>query len=78
MPRAILGHDRYAVDNDMVCGWAGSLACEDGINIVAGTGSIGYGQRRGWPHAPAAGAKHFSDEGSAYWIAMQGLNAFRA
>ena len=42
-----LGHSRYACDNDMVCGWAGSLACEDGINIVAGTGSIGYGERQG-------------------------------
>jgi N-acetylglucosamine kinase-like BadF-type ATPase len=76
LPRHILGHDRYTVDNDMVCGWAGSLGCEDGINIVAGTGSIGYGQRRG-VSAPAGGwGEHFSDEGSAYWIAMQGLNAY--
>jgi N-acetylglucosamine kinase-like BadF-type ATPase len=76
IPRAILGHDRYACDNDMVCGWAGSLACCDGINIVAGTGSIGYGQRQG--HAARAGGwgEAFSDEGSAYWIAAQGLNAY--
>ena len=75
-PAAVLGHDRYTCDNDMVCGWAGSLACADGINIVAGTGSIGYGQRRG--HAARAGGwgEAFSDEGSAYWIAMRGLNAF--
>jgi N-acetylglucosamine kinase-like BadF-type ATPase len=76
LPRAILGHDRYTVGNDMVCGWAGSLAAEDGINIVAGTGSIGYGQR-GTRAARAGGwGEAFSDEGSAYWIAMQGLNAF--
>ncbi len=31
----------------MVCGWAGSLACADGINVVAGTGSICYGEYRG-------------------------------
>ena len=37
----LLGHSRYACGNDMVCGWVGSLACEDGISIVAGTGSIG-------------------------------------
>ena len=39
MPASILGHGRYTVDNDMVCGWAGSLGAEDGMNIVAGTGS---------------------------------------
>jgi N-acetylglucosamine kinase-like BadF-type ATPase len=76
LPRAILGHDRYTVDNDMVCGWAGSLGCEDSINIVAGTGSIGYGQRRGVSARAGGWGEHFSDEGSAYWIAMQGLNVY--
>jgi N-acetylglucosamine kinase-like BadF-type ATPase len=75
-PAAILGHDRYACDNDMVCGWAGSLACADGINIVAGTGSIGYGQRRGTAARAGGWGEAFSDEGSAYWIAMRGLNAY--
>jgi N-acetylglucosamine kinase-like BadF-type ATPase len=75
-PAAILRHERYTCDNDMVCGWAGSLGAEDGINIVAGTGSIGYGQR-GSRSARAGGwGEAFSDEGSAYWIAMQGLNAY--
>ncbi|HEY0334164.1 MAG TPA: BadF/BadG/BcrA/BcrD ATPase family protein [Stenotrophomonas sp.] len=76
MPAAILGHDRYACDNDMVCGWAGSLACADGINIVAGTGSIGYGQRQGVAARAGGWGEIFSDEGSAYWIAAQGLNAY--
>src|SRR6185295_1844949 len=40
LPASILGHERYTCDNDMVCGWAGSLGAEDGINVVAGTGSI--------------------------------------
>lgn len=75
-PAAILGHHRYACDNDMVCGWAGSLACADGINIVAGTGSIGYGQRRGSAARAGGWGEAFSDEGSAYWIAMRGLNAY--
>ncbi|MET0288619.1 MAG: BadF/BadG/BcrA/BcrD ATPase family protein [Pseudoxanthomonas sp.] len=76
IPGAVLGHARYDVDNDMVCGWAGSLDCADGINIIAGTGSMGYG-RRGDAAARAGGwGEAFSDEGSAYWIAMQGLNAF--
>jgi N-acetylglucosamine kinase-like BadF-type ATPase len=76
MPAAILGHDRYACDNDMVCGWAGSLGAADGINIVAGTGSIGYGQRHGVGARSGGWGETFSDEGSAYWIAVQGLNAF--
>jgi N-acetylglucosamine kinase-like BadF-type ATPase len=76
IPAAILGHARYACDNDMVCGWAGSLACADGINIVAGTGSIGYGQRQQAQARAGGWGEAFSDEGSAYWIAMQGLNAY--
>jgi len=47
LPEPLLGHRRYRCGNDMVCAWAGSLGGEDGINIVAGTGSIGYGERRG-------------------------------
>jgi len=76
MPADLLGHTRYACGNDMVCGWAGSLACADGINIVAGTGSIGYGQRNGREARAGGWGETFSDEGSAYWIAVQGLNAF--
>lgn len=76
LPESILGHDRYTCDNDMVCGWAGSLACADGINIVAGTGSIGYGQRQGLAARAGGWGEAFSDEGSAYWIAIQGLNKY--
>lgn len=72
----LLGHDRYRCDNDMVCGWAGSLACSDGINLVAGTGSIGYGERQGRSARAGGWGEVFSDEGSAYWIAVQGLKAF--
>jgi N-acetylglucosamine kinase-like BadF-type ATPase len=72
----LLGHDRYRCGNDMICGWAGSLACADGINLVAGTGSIGYGERQGQAARVGGWGEVFSDEGSAYWIAIQGLNAF--
>ena len=76
LPQAVLGHSRYRCGNDMVCGWAGSLAGEDGINIVAGTGSIGYGERKGRAVRSGGWGELFGDEGSAYWIAVQGLNAF--
>ena len=76
IPEALLGHRRYACGNDMICGWAGSLGGEDGINIVAGTGSIGYGERQGLSARGGGWGEIFSDEGSAYWIAVQGLNVF--
>ena len=72
----LLGTDRFECGNDMVCGWAGSLACEDGINLVAGTGSIAYGRRLGCEARSGGWGELFGDEGSAYWIAVQGLNAF--
>jgi len=72
----LLGHDRFACGNDMICGWAGSLACEDGINLVCGTGSIGYGERQGRAARVGGWGEVFSDEASAYWIAIRGLNAF--
>lgn len=72
----ILGHGRFRCGNDMICGWAGSLACGDGINLVAGTGSIGYGERRGRAARAGGWGEVFSDEGSAYWIAIRALNAF--
>ena len=75
-PRAILGHDRYACDNDMVAGWAGSLAGQDGINVVCGTGSIAYGERDGRRARVGGWGELFGDEASGYWIAARVLNAF--
>jgi N-acetylglucosamine kinase-like BadF-type ATPase len=60
----------------MICGWAGSLLCRDGISIVAGTGSICYGERAGRIARCGGWGELFSDEGSAYWIACRGLNLF--
>lgn len=75
-PRGFLGHDRYRVDNDVVCGWAGSLAMADGISVVAGTGSIAYG-RNGEAGARVGGwGELFGDEGSGYRMAIRGLQTF--
>lgn len=75
-PRAALGHDRYRCGNDMVCGWAGSLALEDGVNVVSGTGSISYGQRAERSARVGGWGELFGDEGSGYWIGIRGLQAF--
>jgi N-acetylglucosamine kinase-like BadF-type ATPase len=71
-----LPSERYRCGNDMVCGWAGALACEDGINVVAGTGSIAYGEYCGRVARAGGWGELFGDEGSAYWIARQGLTLF--
>jgi N-acetylglucosamine kinase-like BadF-type ATPase len=76
VPAGVLGHDRYRCDNDMVCGWAGSLAGADGINVISGTGSMTYGERQGIGRRVGGWGELFGDEGSAYWVATQGLNAF--
>jgi N-acetylglucosamine kinase-like BadF-type ATPase len=76
IPGEILGHGRYACDNDTVCGWAGSLGGVDGINVVSGTGSITYGERLGRGLRVGGWGELFGDEGSAYWISIKGLNAF--
>lgn len=76
LPREVLGHGRYSCDNDMVCGWAGSLGGVDGINVISGTGSMTYGERDGRGHRVGGWSELFGDEGSAYWIATRGLNAF--
>lgn len=75
-PGATLGHERYSCGNDMVCGWAGSLAGEDGINVIAGTGSMTYGERDGLGHRAGGWGELFGDEGSGYWVAIEGLRAF--
>jgi N-acetylglucosamine kinase-like BadF-type ATPase len=74
LPRRILGHDRYLCGNDMVCSWSGSLACADGISVIAG--SMAYGEANGRRARAGGWGELFSDEGSAYWIARAGLALF--
>lgn len=76
LPAKILNKNQYLCGNDMICGWAGSLGGKDGINIVAGTGSIGYGEHKGRCARSGGWSEIFGDEGSAYWIAREGLAQF--
>lgn len=72
----ILPVGRYYCANDVVCGWAGALAGNHGIAVIAGTGSIAYGEF-GQRSARAGGwGELFGDEGSAFWIARQLLTLF--
>lgn len=76
MPASLLEASRYRCGNDTVCSWAGSLACEDGISVIAGTGSIAYGEYAGRNARAGGWGELIGDEGSAYWIAREGLNLF--
>lgn len=76
LPAQYLRAGSWLCGNDMICGWAGSLACRDGINVVAGTGSICYGERDGKSARCGGWGELFGDEGSAYWIACRGLDLF--
>ena len=76
MPAGVLGPGGYRCGNDMVCSWAGSLACVDGISVIAGTGSMAYGEYAGRQARCGGWGELIGDEGSAYWIAREGMNLF--
>jgi N-acetylglucosamine kinase-like BadF-type ATPase len=76
MPAGLLEVARYRCGNDMLCSWAGSLACADGISVIAGTGSMAYGEYAGRTARAGGWGELIGDEGSAYWIAREGMNLF--
>jgi N-acetylglucosamine kinase-like BadF-type ATPase len=76
MPSELLDASHYRCGNDMVCSWAGSLACTDGISVIAGTGSMAYGEFAGRQARCGGWGELIGDEGSAYWIAREGMNLF--
>lgn len=59
--------------NDVVVGWAAGTFGEDGIHVVAGTGTIAYG-RHGKKEARTSGwGSVIGDEGSAYALGREAL-----
>ena len=65
------------IANDSVAGWGGSLAGRPGINIVAGTGSVAYGQDQDRNASRVGGwSLFFADEGSCSWVARQMIAEF--
>lgn len=76
LPSSFMSPEKYQCDNDMVNGWAAAFDCADGINIVAGTGSIAYGVNQKNTARCGGWGEVFSDEGSAYWVGRKGLQVF--
>ena len=76
MPSGVIDSSKYRCGNDMICSWAGSLACRDGISVIAGTGSMAYGEYEGRTARAGGWGELIGDEGSAYWIAREGMSLF--
>ena len=63
--------------NDVEVAWAGSLACNPGINLLAGTGALGYGKDQKNNAVRVGGWGYFcGDEGSAYWLGKKLIELF--
>ena len=64
----------FGAANDTEPALAGALGDTEGFLLIAGTGSIAYGRTRSGKHARAGGWGHLlGDEGSAFWLAFEGI-----
>lgn len=64
----------FAAGNDAEPALAGALGESEGFLLVAGTGSIAYGRARSGRCEWAGGWGHLlGDEGSGFWIALEGI-----
>lgn len=73
----VIKSNNFYCANDVEAGWAGSLACKPGINIVAGTGSIGFAKDHFNNSARSGGWGYFcGDEGSAYDLGKKLISLF--
>lgn len=67
---------RLGLDSDVYTAWAGAFAGEPGVVLSAGTGSICLGVTESGRRIRVGGwGPAFGDEGSAYAIARQGIEA---
>lgn len=65
------------VVNDVEVGWAGSLELQEGVHVVAGTGSIAFAKNAKGQSARCGGwSEFFGDEGSCHWIGRQAMGLF--
>ncbi len=64
------------IDNDASVALAGALACQPGVIIIAGTGSVAFGRDPLGQEARAGGWGYlFGDEGSGFAIGLAGVRA---
>lgn len=73
--RAFEGLD-YTLDSDIRVAIAGALGGGDGINVIAGTGSIGLSINKDKVNRCGGWGASVGDEGSAFWIGKKAVQAF--
>jgi glucosamine kinase len=62
------------VQNDVAVAFTGALAGQPGVLVLAGTGSMAWGENTNHKVARVGGwGEGFGDEGSAHWIGLQAL-----
>jgi len=77
---ALLGElidaERVVVTHDAKIAWAGAMEGEPGVVVIAGTGSIAYGENAQGETARAGGWGYiYGDEGGGFDVARQALRA---
>ena len=66
----------FTVDSDARIALTAGVGLERGVALIAGTGSVAFGRNDAGEEARAGGwGPTLGDEGSGYWIAVQGLSA---
>ena len=77
---AILRARYLKVGHDAPAALAGATGGEPGLVVIAGTGSVAYGEKASGESLQVGGWGHlFGDEGSAFWISLQAVRrAMRA
>jgi N-acetylglucosamine kinase-like BadF-type ATPase len=72
----LIDAERMTVTHDAKIAWAGATEGEPGVVVIAGTGSIAYGENVHGESARAGGWGYiYGDEGGAFDIARQALRA---
>lgn len=66
----------YIITNDVHIALIGAFCNQDGILVIAGTGTIAYVKKGHKLHRVGGWGYQLGDEGSAYWIGKQLLNEF--
>lgn len=67
---------QYLLYNDVQIALMGALAGQDGIVVIAGTGSIAFSYVAGQSKRCGGWGYQLGDEGSAYWIGCQLLQKY--
>ena len=74
--RQLFPNGAVRCENDCYVGFAGAFGLKAGINVVAGTGAIAYGEDEEGHAARSGGWHHdFSDEGSGVWLGRESFAA---